>query len=101
MRQRSDILFLRRSLEEFSMVFIRKVLLTAALPMALLLVGCPTRTSIADLTRDPAHYAGKDITISGQATEAFGGFGQGLYQLDDGTGKIWVFSQNYGLPANN
>jgi hypothetical protein len=87
--------------EEFSMAYIRKLLLAAALPLALMLVGCTTHTSIADLTRDPAHYTGKDVTITGQATDVFGGLGQGLFQVDDGTGKIWVLSQNYGLPANN
>ena len=97
----SDILFQRRSLEEFSMVYIRKLLLAAALPLALMLVGCTTHASVADLTRDPGHYTGKDVTITGQATDVFGGLGQGLFQVDDGTGKIWVLSQNYGLPANN
>jgi hypothetical protein len=78
-----------------------KLLLTAALTFLILLVaGCPTHASIADITRDPAHYAGKDVTITGQASDAFGGMGNGLFQVDDGTGRIWVLSQNYGLPGN-
>ena len=78
-----------------------KTLLTAALPLVVvLMVGCPNRASIADINRDPAHYSGKDITVTGQASDAFGGFGNGLFQVDDGTGRIWVLSQNYGLPGN-
>jgi hypothetical protein len=78
-----------------------KIMVIAGLSSAILgLIGCPTRASIADITRDPGHYAGKEITVTGTATEAFGGFGNGLYQVDDGTGKIWVLSQNYGLPGN-
>lgn len=78
-----------------------KILLTAAVALALAcLLGCPSHTSIADITRDPAHYSGKDITVIGQASDAFGGFGNGFFQLDDGTGRIWVLSGNYGLPGN-
>src|SRR5262249_42413957 len=97
----SDILLAAPLPEESSMVPIRKVLLTAALSLALILVACTPHASIADLTRDPGHYTGKDVTITGQATDVFGGLGQGLFQVDDGTGKIWVLSQNYGLPASN
>jgi hypothetical protein len=64
------------------------------------LVGCSTHTSIADINRDPAHFAGKEITIRGQASDSFGGFGNGVFQVNDGTGSIWVVSQNSGLPGN-
>jgi hypothetical protein len=26
--------------------------------------------------------------------------GNGVFQVDDGTGRIWVFSQNFGVPGN-
>jgi uncharacterized protein (AIM24 family) len=26
--------------------------------------------------------------------------GQGIFQVDDGTGRIWVVSQNFGIPGN-
>jgi hypothetical protein len=75
----------------------------ALAPLVLLLVcvvGCSARTSIADINRDPARFANKDITIAGQASDAVGAFGNGVFQVDDGTGRIWVFSQNFGLPGN-
>jgi hypothetical protein len=62
--------------------------------------GCTTYTSIADVNRDPARFANKEITISGQASNSFGAMGNGMFQVDDGTGQIWVVSQNFGIPGN-
>lgn len=96
-----SVILLGNIVEDAVISRFRKTLLRAALPLTvLLLVGCPNHASIADITRDPAHYAGKEITINGQASEAFGGFGNGFFQMDDGTGRIWVLSGNYGLPAS-
>lgn len=64
------------------------------------LIGCSARTSIADINRDPGRFSGKDITISGQASDSMGAFGNGVFRVDDGTGQIWVFSQNFGVPGN-
>jgi len=63
-------------------------------------LGCPGRTTIADINRDPGHYAGKQIKIAGKVTDAFGALGNGVFQIDDGTGTMWVFSQNFGVPSN-
>src|SRR5215467_15252873 len=63
------------------------------------LTGCQTITKISDITGDPGRFAGKEITISGNVSDAFGGLGNGVFSVDDGTGKIWVFSQNFGIPA--
>lgn len=61
--------------------------------------GCNTYASIADINRDPARFSGQEITIKGQSSNAFGGMGTGIYQVDDGTGRIWVFSDNFGVPG--
>ena len=66
----------------------------------LLLAGCPPHVSIADINRDPGRYANKDIAISGHVSSSFGAFGTGVYEIDDGTGKMWVLSQNGGVPGN-
>ena len=66
----------------------------------LLLAGCPTRTSIADINRDPGRFAGREVTIAGHVSEAFGALGNGVFQIDDGTGRMWIYSQNYGIPGN-
>lgn len=78
-----------------------KVSLAIVLSLTIVfLLGCPNHVSINDLTRDPAHYADKEVTITGTASDAFGGFGNGVFQVDDGTGRMWVICQNYGLPGN-
>jgi len=66
----------------------------------LLLAGCPTRTSIAKISRDPGHFAGREVTIAGHVSEAIGALGNGVFQIDDGSGRMWVYSQNYGVPGN-
>jgi hypothetical protein len=33
-------------------------------------------------------------------SEGFGALGNGVFQLDDGTGRIWVYSQSFGVPGN-
>jgi len=66
----------------------------------LLMAGCPPRESIAKINQDPGRFAGKEISIAGQVTDSFGAVGTGVFQLDDGTGTMWVFSKNYGVPGS-
>ncbi len=66
----------------------------------LLLAGCPTQAKIADITSDPGRFAGKDVSIHGTVSDAFGALGNGVFQIDDGTGRMWVYSQNFGVPGN-
>lgn len=62
-------------------------------------MACPTRQKIADINRDPGHYAGKEIAIAGRVTNSFGALGVGAYQIDDGTGTMWVYTEKYGTPS--
>jgi hypothetical protein len=64
------------------------------------LVGCPPRVSIADINKDPGRYAGKEISIAGNTSNSFGAMGNGVYQIDDGTGRMWVYSQGFGIPGS-
>jgi hypothetical protein len=66
----------------------------------LILAGCPTRTSIEKINRDPGRYAGREVAIGGRVSNSFGLLGSGVFQVEDGTGQIWVFSQRYGVPSN-
>ncbi|HKV91003.1 MAG TPA: hypothetical protein VJW20_00495 [Candidatus Angelobacter sp.] len=65
----------------------------------LLLTGCPT-TSIAEINRDPGRFAGKNVSIHGTVSDSFGALGNGIFQIDDGSGRMWIYSQNYGVPGN-
>jgi hypothetical protein len=77
-----------------------KVLTAVLLVMGvLILAGCPARTTIENINRDPGRYAGKEVTIAGHVTNSFGALGTGVFQLEDDTGRMWVFSERYGVPG--
>jgi hypothetical protein len=67
---------------------------------SVLLAGCPPRVSIAKLNQDPGRYAGKEVSIAGRVTDSFGALGRGAFQVDDGSGLMWVVTGHYGVPEN-
>jgi hypothetical protein len=74
------------------------VLVAAAV---LFLTACPPRESIVRVTRDPGRFAGREITVAGHVTNSFGAMGSGAFEVDDGTGHLWVFSDHYGIPGRD
>ncbi|HKG98799.1 MAG TPA: hypothetical protein VKA97_13340 [Pyrinomonadaceae bacterium] len=64
----------------------------------LLLTACPSQTNIAKINADPDRYRGKEVGIAGRVTDSYGAAGVGAYQIDDGTGKIWVATRR-GVPS--
>jgi hypothetical protein len=78
----------------------KKFLLTLAASLTILaLLGCPQRKSINDVLADPARFYNDDVIVTGTVTESWGAMGVGAYQIDDGTGKIWIISDNTGVPG--
>jgi hypothetical protein len=75
-------------------------LFISPLLLALVLAACGT-TKITDINHDPGRYEGKEITISGKVTSSVGIFKQGAFEVDDGTGKMWVLSDQFGVPAQD
>ena len=71
-------------------------------PLALLavlglgLVGC-RETTIRKLLGEPNRYANEDVGLVGNVVQSASLLGRGAYQLDDGTGTIWVVS-THGVP---
>jgi hypothetical protein len=65
----------------------------------LLLAACPPRKSIESINRDPGRFRGKEVTVTGQVVNSFAAMGVGAFELDDGTGRLWVFSDKYGVPG--
>ncbi len=63
---------------------------------AVLLSGCATR-SINHILADPSRYANKDVRIEGRVTDSYSVLGRGAYQVDDGTGRLWIVSRE-GVP---
>lgn len=64
----------------------------------LLFTACPQRTSISKILADPARYSNKEIGIAGTVTDSYGILGQGAYEIDDGTGRLWV-AATHGIPS--
>jgi hypothetical protein len=73
------------------------VLIAAA---GILAAGCPERTSIADIERNPSKHADKEVVIAGVVKDSYGlsipgtNVRGGVYKVDDGTGSIWVVTEN-------
>jgi len=93
-------LFLLSSEKGVTRISARAVFLLVLGLAGVLLAGCPQHQSIAKINEDPARFAGKEISIAGQVTDSFGAMGTGVFQLDDGTGTMWVFSKGYGVPGS-
>ena len=83
------------------MLTFKRISLAALISLALLaVVGCPQHKSIADIQRDPAYYATREVAVEGRVTHSFGALGTGIYEIDDGTGKLWVFAESTGVPSD-
>lgn len=67
----------------------------------LLLAACPPRERIADIDRDPGRFQRREITVAGRVVNSFAVMGEGAFQVDDGTGRIWVYGGKYGVPGRN
>lgn len=70
----------------------------ALLGGTLLLTACPSQTNISKINADPDRYRGKEVGIAGTVTNSYGAMGAGAYEIDDGTGRIWVATRN-GVPS--
>ena len=57
------------------------------------------RQKIGDITADPGRFQNKQVNVAGRVTQSIGALGKGVYQIDDGTGKLWVFSETRGVPS--
>ena len=68
------------------------------LAAVLLLTACPSQTTISRINADPARYRNKEVAIVGNVRDSYGALGQGAYEIDDGTGRIWVVTRR-GVPA--
>lgn len=64
---------------------------------AMLLTAC-SETTISKINADPARYKNKEVGVVGRVTDSYGVMGTGAYELDDGTGRIWVATTR-GVPS--
>jgi hypothetical protein len=68
------------------------------LATVLLLTACPSQTTISKINADPARYHNKEVAIVGTVRDSYGALGQGAYEIDDGTGRLWVVTRR-GVPS--
>lgn len=74
-------------------VFFAGLLLAGALSLTAF-----AKTSINKIKADPGHYYNKKVTVEGVVTDSYGVWSEGAYEIDDGTGRIWVIAER-AVPA--
>ena len=82
-----------------SNAFTRTAAIACLLGATLLLAACPPRRSIESINRDPARYGDNEVTIAGRVVNSFDVMGVGAFEIDDGTGRLWVYSNKFGVPG--
>jgi hypothetical protein len=80
--------------------FARRV--RVSLMFGMMLVGlnaCSRSIRIRDLLDRPQEYDGKTVQVEGTVTQSAGVLGTGAFEIDDGTGRIYVIARGQGVPA--
>ena len=74
-----------------------RFVLSGMVAATLILGGCGS-TKISRILADPIRYQSRNVAVEGTVTNSIGAFVAGVYQVDDGTGKIYVLSSR-GVPS--
>ena len=74
-----------------------KTLLVAVLVAGSVFAAACGGTSIRKITADPSRYRTNEVKISGEVLDSYSIGSRGVYHIDDGTGRIWIYSDN-GVP---
>ena len=74
----------------------RYALLLAAVLWAVAMSGCEQKT-INQIKADPSRYANHEVSVVGKVARSYSLLGRGAYEVDDGTGRLWVVSEK-GVP---
>jgi hypothetical protein len=74
-----------------------KTLLVAALVTCSVFAAACGGTSIRKITADPSRYRTNEVKISGEVLDSYSIGSRGIYHVDDGSGRLWVYSDN-GVP---
>lgn len=64
----------------------------------LFLTACPSQTNISKINADPSRYRNREVGIAGRVTDSYGALNNGAYEIDDGTGRLWVVTTR-GVPS--
>ena len=75
-------------------------LLTILVAGALTSAACASTRTINQLLADPARYRDDTVQLSGEVVDSYSVANRGAYQIDDGTGRLWVVSE-HGVPRKS
>jgi hypothetical protein len=75
------------------------MVLAALTLTALASAACASRT-VNQILSDPSRYRNRDVRLSGEVVDSYSLVNRGAYRIDDGTGQLWVVSQQ-GVPRLN
>lgn len=76
---------------------VRKAGISLLLLFLVLLLAACEQKSIRQILADPGRYSNHDVAVVGRVVNSYSVLGRGAYQIDDGTGKLWVISDK-GVP---
>ena len=76
----------------------KPIFLSVIIAGALALTACPSKTTVAKINQNPSRYQNQQVGLIGTVTDSYGVLGNGIYELDDGTGRIWVMTTR-GVPT--
>jgi ABC-type Zn2+ transport system substrate-binding protein/surface adhesin len=76
----------------------QKIVFATAAAVALTLSACAPVT-IARINQDPSRFRNRTVHVDGTVVTSVGFLRTGGYQIDDGTGKIYVVSRS-GVPSS-
>jgi len=74
----------------------RAAVALAALVFAIVFSACEVK-KISQIKAEPDRYVNREVGISGKVVRSFSILGKGAYEVDDGTGRLWVISPK-GVP---
>src|SRR5437764_13743372 len=76
----------------------RALCLVLVLAAGFFVVACE-HARIGQINQDPGRYMNKEVAVAGNVTQSIGASGKGIYQIDDGTGRLWVLANVRGVPS--
>src|SRR5689334_19688488 len=57
------------------------------------------RQKIGAIKADPGRFHNREVAVAGRVVQSVGALGKGVYEIDDGTGTLWVLSETRGVPS--
>lgn len=80
--------------------YTKPIILFLLAATAIFTAACPKRVSIADIEANPSKYNNKEIAVAGTVLDSYGAnipgtsIRGGIYKIDDGTGTLWIITDN-------